>query len=196
MIYELDPLGDGADSSLCVLHDPPRDMGSAGVRPSRGRPVGDDAPPELRIEMSDLSPGTGLGSLVGNTVGYLIADEALAKALTVGIAEDAIEVLPVTIINHLGRTASTAYRVVNPLGSHDAVDLLGSDVLWADGEVGGQALRIREPVVDASKVEGVPGVFRLEGLPGRYFLTAATARSLQGHGFTNVLTSEIQTVSA
>jgi len=41
-----------------------------------------------------------------------------------------VEVLPVTIINHKGKVASSDYAIVNPLSIQDCIDKQNSNLMW------------------------------------------------------------------
>jgi hypothetical protein len=61
--------------------------------------------------------------------GFIIISKPLREALENEQVNN-VEFLPIQIINHKGRTASTDYFLVNPLDVYDCIDIDKSGVTW------------------------------------------------------------------
>jgi hypothetical protein len=130
-----------------------------------------------------------LGDSIKNSGGYLVISKRLKEALEPAVA-DAVEYLPVRIINHKGRLASAAYFIANPLAIYDAIDLEKSTVKW--NHINTDAITsISKLVLDGERLPRETSMFRLKAFERRVVLSRALADSLAsggfvGLGFTNV----------
>jgi hypothetical protein len=105
------------------------------------------------IQLSDNLKGTGF-AVISTAVKEAILKENVTN----------VEFLPITILNHKGRVASTEYHIMNPLEVIDCIDVDRSGVRWS---------RIDPSLITSCrslvlKPEAVPestNLFRLKSLP-------------------------------
>jgi len=93
-----------------------------------------------------------------------------------------VEYLPVTILNHKGRVASTEYTVVNPVGLQDALDLKASGPHY--NLIDKQSIdHVDKIVLAPARLEKGVRLFRLKGLTTPVLLDKALADAIAGEGF-------------
>jgi len=144
---------------FCFLHDSPEGFHSKRRRLTQGEPAGDDFPSDARIPMSDEESGIVVPDVVGNNRGFLIVSARLAQAIEPLALP--VEVLPVSILNHKGRVASKDHFILNPLGSHDCLDLATSEIKYLEGDV----VEVKKYVFAPSKLKTLPHMFRVKEWP-------------------------------
>ena len=74
-----------------------------------------------------------------------------------------VEYLPLTIVNHKGKVASTDYFIVNPVGLVDALDLAASKPVYNSIKKS-MINRVARVVLDPRRLDPERKVFRLTGL--------------------------------
>jgi hypothetical protein len=103
---------------------------------------------------------------------------------------DAVEFLPVTILNHKGRIASKDYFFVNPVGSVDCIDVDKSGVVWNAID----KTRISRTTALSLKAGAVPetvGVFRPTHIVNLTLLRRSISERLAADGFTGLKFREL-----
>ncbi|MEM6673232.1 MAG: DUF1629 domain-containing protein [Planctomycetota bacterium] len=150
----------------CFLRDWPEELQDLRHRFGRGKPLGAEYPRDTRAYMSDREPGMELPSLIGNTRSLLIVDTPL-KATIESVNEGPTEYLPLQIYNHKKRLASDEYFAVHPLGVWDSVDLEASEIEYHEGKV----VAVDRLVLDRSKLDDVPDLFRVREDAYRYIVS-------------------------
>lgn len=191
--YHLDTLGDPGDASLCFLEGTPQGSGVHYVRLARGYPAAEFVPRRLTMQLQDQNEGLGLPSLVGNTNSFLIVEAAMHAVIADHLAgsDGALETFPFTLLDHKGRVHSEDYVLLNPLGTHDAVHDAASDIEYFNGQRD-KVVAIRRIVLDRSKLDAVPPLFRLDIRRTEYIVAETLAEAFAEHGFTNVVLREIE----
>jgi hypothetical protein len=126
------------------------------------------------VYMSSRFGGMALPDFVSNTRGLLIVHRRVTEVFR-RINEGPTEYLPLAIYNHKRRLASPDYFVVNPLGTHDVLDLKASDIEWSDGDV----VKIRKMVLDPKKTSKAPDLIRPREASRRYIISKTIATELR-----------------
>ena len=161
---------------LCCLQTAPKGLELKGYKISKGVPIGKDFPVDAQMRMAK-GEGMQLSGLIDNTVKFLILHASLVEKILHGHNPDhAIEVLQLVIINHKGRVASTDYRVVNPIGSVDCLDLDKSRI---DRLPTGEIVKIEIPVLNAARIDPSRNIFRLASNPYMIFVKADIVSACQ-----------------
>jgi hypothetical protein len=119
------------------------------------------------IELSDNLYGTDL-----------IVISARVKKVLDGERVHEVEYLPVQIINHKRKVASTDYYIVNPPSTIDCIDLDASEVTWNKIEPD-MINRCRRLVIDPARVPASLQVFRPMHAPYLVLLRSSLAERLK-----------------
>ena len=181
MIYEIDQLSAQLHDKT-VIHNQPIDIGVRGSRLSAGRPFGESQ--DLLITI-DEEAAENFGSIIPNTLNYLIVRKGLADLLLSSILK--VESLPVSITKK-GRTVVSDYFILNPLDHLDLIDRKKSDLLANDE---GKILTVKKFVAkDEDRVNG-PTLFRVANYQRHYFINDKMASLLQNKGFNDLYLIEI-----
>jgi hypothetical protein len=161
------------DPEFCFLDDAPPALGLRASRLLLGKPLLLDYPEDVRLFMSEDEPGIEVPDFVGNTLNYFICSQRMKEVLEAQ-QRDQVEYLPVSIYNHRRRLAAANYFVVNPLGGVDCLDLDASEIEYHEGKVVG----VDKYVLDASKLQAGPSLFRVREEPTMYVLNERIVRAL------------------
>jgi hypothetical protein len=129
--FRLYLLGNTDDPSLAVVRSTPSGLGLYDRCMRWGERIGDRYPRNLRVYM-DKHHGTKLGSVLGNTLCYLMVNTAM-KDVILATCTSEIEVLPFTLYDQKRRIASKDFWILNPIGTFDCVDRQASDIRYVDG---------------------------------------------------------------
>jgi hypothetical protein len=192
--FFIDTLGEGG-TEWAVLDTPPAALGLSYYRPADGSPMGDQYPEDVELVMSKKYPGVRLGSLLGNTLGYLIVDGEMRKTIEAHSAGAEIEYLPFTLRDPKGRVRSEDYTIVNPIGVVDCLNLDASEVIYLDepgDEYHGSVVDVETYVLDPKKLEGAPALFRVKERPDAYVVNEKLAKAFEKSGFANVVLTVIE----
>jgi hypothetical protein len=177
----LDTEGDITNEDLLFVDDVAGQLGSAAVALASGDSRTLPKRPTLQCA-EDY--GSGLGSIVGNTQGYLICHRDIAK-----IVEDAgheqLQCIDVSLVAH-GREIS-GYVILNPLGVFDCAE---SMVVNSRNRL----VQLRKFSLSGAKLVGCPPLFRLAGAPSEFVLTGSLVDALKAAGCTNLFTTAINVV--
>jgi hypothetical protein len=187
--FRINVLGDSKDRSLAFIDEPPVGLGIYDYRMSRGKRIGEHYPSDARIYLQPKSPGIKLGSLIGNTLNYLIVNSQIKDI----IAEDyrgELELLPFTLYNHKKRVHSNDYWIINPIGSLDCLNKAASETTYS-ADVKTDVVAVHKYVFDPKKLEGAPDLFRIPEDLTQYFISGRLAKVLQDHKFTNIFLFEV-----
>lgn len=149
--------------NFCFLRDFPENIGLNRYKFTEGESFGSEYPDNARIYMSEKEQGEILPSLVGNTRGMLIVNNAIKKIVQ-EINKGPTEYLPISIFNHSKQLVSNEYFIINPIGNYDCLDLGLSEIIYLDKEVVG----VDKFVLDREKIKKVPDLFRIKEDPSVY----------------------------
>jgi hypothetical protein len=120
-------------------------------------------PKDARAPMdSDFKKATALTDDLSNMDSAKVCSKRLVEFLK---ARDLrhVEYLPLTIVNHKGKVASTDYFIVNPVGLVDALDLAASKPVYNSIKKS-MINRVARVVLDPRRLDPERKVFRLTGL--------------------------------
>jgi len=95
-----------------------------------GEPVAGEFPKDVTYRMSDRFPDDLLLSDTFKVSGQILASSAMKTHLEAALPGHNIEYLPVTIVNHKQRVASSEYFIVHSLDVVDCIDVKKSKVKW------------------------------------------------------------------
>lgn len=126
------------------------------------------------IELADNVFGTEL---------IIISDRTRQALIAEGVTD--VEYLPMSIMNHKKKVASTEYFILNPPTVVDCIDLDASEVKWnaIDKSL---ISRCKQLVLKESKVPKDAKVFRPKHLPTEILVRADVARKLEAAGLTGL----------
>jgi hypothetical protein len=182
--FSLESLG-SVEDDFALLESEPEELGLKAHKASVGKPIAADWPADARMQLPEENPGVRLTSVLGNTFSYLIVDQKLKDVIIQHCPDVAMEVLPVTILDHRGRMYSKDYVVLNPIGSIDMADTTASDIRYSGDKVAG----IVKLVLDPKKLAGAPALFRLAQDRAMIIVNERLADAIRG--FSNVVLQEI-----
>lgn len=112
---------------------------------------------------------------------YLVVSKPLKEA----IAEEApadVEYLPISIIDHKGKVASSDYFVLNPFTLQDCIDQQASKIKWNPIDKS-KIMSCPKLVIDESRIAPGAKIFRLKHFTGLVVLARDLAESLDAAGF-------------
>ncbi len=142
-------------------------------------------PANARIQLREEHPGIKLPGFIGNRPGYLIFSRR-AKEIIEKLSEgQKIEYLNFSLINHKGHVHSNDYFIINPVGGFDALNVKASEIIRADDD--GRVLDVPTIVLDSTKLERAPHLFRLGQKPIVYLISAALRAALVEANVTNLI---------
>ena len=177
MLYGLLDVGSAEERQFCMIDELPSGTGLervAAANPTRGEPAAHIYPADARVFMSPKFGGRELADFVSNTEGFLIVHKRVKEILERVNRGDA-EYIPLAIFNHKRRLASAEYFIVNPLGTHDVLDLKKSTIEWDDGDV----VHVEKMVLDPKKLKKAPDLFRPKEDPEAYIISQRIATELR-----------------
>jgi hypothetical protein len=175
-VYGLLDLCTVIEPQYCVIDDLPTGTNLDNVQaanPSRGEPAAHLYPPDARVYMSPKFGGMQLADFVSNTEGLMIVHKRV-KDVIARVNRGETEFLPLAIYNHKKRLASAEYYVINPVGTHDVLDLRESDIEWDDGDV----VNVNKMVLDPKKLKKAPDLFRPNEDPQSYIISKKIASEI------------------
>ena len=116
---------------------------------------------------------------------YPIVSGRIKEQIAAADGGGQIEFLPVTILNHKGRVASTGYYFLNPVGSVDCIDIDKSRVKW--NAIDNTVISSFEQLV--LKEDAIPpgvAVFRPKHRTQTILASRSLADRLEADGFTGL----------
>lgn len=176
------------DKSLCVLEDGPEGTQPFGYCMARGESALGDYPPDAKWYMTRRWPGIKLASLLANTANLLVVNRALKDAIAgLGVP---VESYGFALYDHKKRLASRDYFIVNPLGTHDVLDLKASTIEWSPDDPT-EVVDVEEMVLDIRKLKAAPPLLRVKEDPEAILVERAAARKLAALKPTNFYLREV-----
>jgi hypothetical protein len=138
-------------------------------------------PKNARAPMDgDFKKATALTDDLSNLDGVKVCSKRLVEFLQQNDVRH-LEYLPLTIINHKGKAASTDYFIVNPVGLVDALDLKASEPIY-NAIKKDMINRVARIVLDPSRLDPERRVFRLKGFFNRVLIDKALADAITAAG--------------
>jgi len=157
-----------------------------------GIKAADIYPENATIQMSSYRSGLKLLSLLGNTTSYLIVDSKM-KNIIESNSNVEIEYLGFDLLDLEGRVHSDDYFIVNPIGARECLNHDLSEVEYFE-EDRNEVVDVHRFVLDPSKLEDEPILFRIKEEPTEYVISEALLRILRDEKFTNIFVEEIEQV--
>lgn len=102
-----------------------------------------------------------------------------------------VEYLPLTILNHKGKVASTDYFIVNPVGLVDALDLAASKPTYNSIKKD-MINRVDRIVLDPRRLDPERKVFRLSGFFHPVLIEKGLADSMKAAGLVGPFFNELE----
>jgi hypothetical protein len=96
-----------------------------------------------------------------------------------------IEYLPVTILNHKNRLASSEYCIANLVTTQDCIDISKSGVTWNIINPD-YITSIKQLVIDETKIDNDAVLFRAKHLKTAIFIRKDLARQIRDGGFSGI----------
>jgi hypothetical protein len=101
-----------------------------------------------------------------------------------------VEYLPVTILDHRGRPASTEYSIVHPIEPIDCLDLAASQPHFSAIDKT-TIQRVKKLVIDEAKLDPQRELFRANGFGKVTFASRALAQALDQAKFVGIQWKEL-----
>lgn len=188
--FRLDPLGDTEHQEYCFTDNEPDPIDSydleIGVRVADEYPAGFD---EVTLQLGAGHPGLELPSFIGNTDHMLIVSrEAAGIIRSHDVGE--VEEIPFKLVDHGGRVHSEDYVFLNPIGTHDCLDM---DRTVCKRHDDGAIMKITRFVLSGAKLRrgSCPRLLRPREAPREYFFAEALVAALRNAGCTNFVFAEL-----
>ena len=164
------------NNDYCVLDEHADEVKEFAFCMSMGeRALDNGYPDDLQMKMSPDQGGIMLTDFIENSLRCLIVSQRVKDVVDEHNSEG-IEWLHLSIINHKGRVASNEYYFLNPIGSHDVLDYDASTIRRRDD---GSIRKITKAVLDGSKLDNVPHIFRVKDLKSKYVISEALVTKLK-----------------
>ncbi|RKG84533.1 imm11 family protein [Corallococcus terminator] len=189
--FEINTLGDEQDKELVFVDSEPEGLDGFGFRLAEGEPTDDVYPADSRIYLNPYSLGLKLTTLVGNSIGYLIAHSSLVEHLRKGHDLSSVELRPVSLYNQRRRPLSRSYWIINPLRFVGCLDRAASRIQYLSSDPE-QIVGIDELVFASTRLKDAPDLFRIPEKRMSYFVSERLVEGLQGKGFDNIFLHEVQ----
>ena len=178
------------DSSFCVVTDR-RDSFDKIWYPSEGLRMGEFAPENLKLHMSEDFSGIVPSDFIRNNMGYqLIVDKV--KTILDQHTRVEIEYIPFDLINHKGRAVKENCYIMNLIGTVDCVDrekTEGEESPMEEGEYQFiDRLFLHEDKIGAEK-----NIFRIDAMPHLLIIRKDLKALFERHGVTGVQYIEVGT---
>ena len=179
------------DPKLYFVDKRPKGLGTTSWRMAAGVKISDQWPAEPPpVYPSDDCVGTKLPAMIGNTLRYFLISTEVRKIVEEHCRNVDVEYLPVTLFNKKKREQSRDYCLVNPLGTFDCLDPERSEIVYSKSG-SGEVVSVESFVLDETKLEGVPPLFRVKHDARRYFFSEPLGRALGERTFSNLLVYEV-----
>jgi Immunity protein family (Imm11) len=152
---------------------------------TEGVPRATTFPEDVAFRMNpDYPYNTLLIDNLKNTSLLIVGSRRLKEFLEERVLQK-VEYLPVTIIDHKGRTASTEYFIIHPIDPIDCLDLDQSGVRWS--VLDDQSIdKVERLVIDRSKIKQDRLLFRFKYYENVVLIQREIAQSIKAAGFTGV----------
>jgi hypothetical protein len=139
---------------------------------------------------SDFKKATRLTDDLSNMNDVKVCSKRLVEFLQENKVQH-LEYLPLTIINHKGKVASTDYFVVNPVGLVDALDLEASKPIY-NAIRKERISRVDQIVLDPRRLDPGRKVFRLKGLVDPVLIEKDLADGMEAAGMVGPFFNELE----
>jgi hypothetical protein len=142
-------------------------------------------PADVRLHMDPNFPkALQLPDCVKNLPGAIVVSKRL-KEFIAAAKPVHVEYLPVSIINHKGKLASSEYFIINPYKLQDCIDQKASTIDWNPIDTSLIAA-CTNLVLDEKKIEKNAKVFRLEHYPSKVLFARELADGIKQAKFTGL----------
>lgn len=150
-----------------------------------GRSLQGKFPGDVKFRMDPDAPrDTILTDFLQNIHSLLIVSRRLKEFLE-NRGVKAVEYLPVTILNHKGKVASSDYFIVHTVDDIDCLDLAQSGPRYSS--IRKESIdRVERMVLDPTRVSPERELFQVKNLDGFTFATRALADAITREKFTSI----------
>ncbi len=178
-----------SDDDACFFEGAPLGTEMTCFRMAKGIPNADEYPAGATIRMEDAYPGRIVPDVIGNTRGLLIVSTRVKEAIEEAQGAET-EYLPLEILNHKGRPAGDGgpHWIISPIGTFDCADHEASEIDWFDDDV----VDVDKIVLDPSKIEGAPALFRPKVEPRSYVVRGDLAERLGSMGLRGLVFEDLE----
>ncbi|NNE36081.1 MAG: hypothetical protein HKN13_12640 [Rhodothermales bacterium] len=177
--FLLDTTGDLNDETLGVVKDSPAGMGLKDYKLARGKPAREDVPPDVELFLDPDSAGMVLKDVLGNLRGYFLGSAKVVETIRSSFPELNVEFIPFTLRDQKERVCKAEYSFVNPLDHRECLHEAKSEIEYDED---GTVLMIKDYVIDKTKAENLPHLFRIAEDPGKYVFSRDFGRAMQAAG--------------
>jgi hypothetical protein len=159
-------------------------------RLSKGVPLQDGFPSSVAFHMNpDFPDDLVLPDSTDNVKDALLVSERLHRFLAAA-ALPKVEFLPVSVIDHKGRVASSQHVIVHPIEPVACVDLQAS--VYSKSEIVADKLQdVQKLVLDPDRLPKDRLLFKVLGLTRAVFVRRELAQAITAQGFTGVGWTEV-----
>jgi hypothetical protein len=156
-----------AKKDLCRLDAYPEGMDTKTWKIGKGVALAPgDYPEDARIAMSDDDPAMRVADIVPNARNLLIVSRPVKEVME-RVNQGPTQYLPLTILNHRKRPASTDHFIVHPTGTWKVLDLQASEIEMLKDKVVG----VDKMVFDPKLLADAPDLFRVPEQPYSYYIS-------------------------
>ena len=150
-----------------------------------GQPLRAEFPADAAFHMNpDFPKDRVLTDNVKNSLQTLLVSARLQNALVDARLAD-VEYLPVSIVDHDGRVASSSHVIVHPVGLVDCIDM-GQSVYKPHRIVKGKIDKVTKLVLDPERVPEGRQIFKLKGFGTPVVVRRAFADKLDAFAFSGL----------
>jgi hypothetical protein len=146
----------------CKISTFPREV-KGKYKLSEGVSMGESAPQDLKLNMSEDEPGFQISDFIFNTLNIQIVNQR-AKKLIEDYTHCDIEYIRFSLINHKGRVASDECYIINVIGTIDCVDKDKTEGEWHPVEPTTYQF-LDKLVLDENKIPPTSNLFRISVFP-------------------------------
>lgn len=186
-IYKLIEFGDRDDDNWCFSDNDLEGIGLKSYKFAMAERLDpSDIEGEITLQLDEENKGLKKGAILGNTGSMLIVDLE-SKEVIECHCSDNVDFHKVKILDHKGRVHSDDYWVINPLICGDYINYEKSTIKYKNGEL----RSIRKMILDQSKVEDVPDIFRVLPVKSSYYISEKLKKALESTKISNFCFKEI-----
>jgi hypothetical protein len=151
---------------------------------STGQSVAESWPADMSLSMNpERAKDVALSDYIHNLEGLLVASPRMVDFFTEQNLPN-LEFLPVSILDHKGRVASDAYKIIHCCNVVDCVDQDQSDFQW-DG-LSEPSMVVERVVIKEDALDGDARMITPKFVPGKVFYRVDFAEAIDAEGFSCV----------
>jgi hypothetical protein len=124
---------------------------------------------------------------VQNLEGFVLVSNRLREFLE-GCGVEQVEFLPVSVVNHKGRSEAEPFYVVNPIGAHDVLDIDASGPEFFDDTI----LTVMQTVIREDELDPALDLVRLARFANPTLIKRELAAKIDAAEFSGICWRELE----